>query len=146
MYYAVFAFFGGIFSSKYEVFPIFNWSLFTYVSDVRNFCEIEVTSIDGVSVKPPTRFYDLPDEFAAARTRSATVFKLLQKTCRAQLAGQEDAFEAFREVLESSYLADREEVHYRLVIQTYNPIERWRDGSVIATELLGEYRTGRYSD
>ena len=116
------------------------------MSDVRDYCEIEVTSIDGVSVEPPTRFYELPDEFAAARTRSATVFKLLQKTCRARVAGREDAFKAFREVLESSYLADRKEVQYRLVIHTYNPIERWRDGSVITTELLGEYRTGRTSN
>lgn len=140
--YCLIAFLGGGVSSNYELFPVFNWSLFSDVTDTRVLCEIEVLSIDGVELDSPTRFYDLRDEFEAARSRDVTVLKLLQRICGAKLARREDTFNDLRVVLESGYLRERSNVIYRLVLQTYNPIERWRDGSLISAVVLGQYRTG----
>jgi len=140
LYYTIIAFFG-VLSDKYEIFPVFNWSLFTYVTDVRNFCEIEVISIGDELLDAPTPYYSLPSKFAGARNRSPTVFKLLQKVCRAKRQGQAEKFAKLRAVLESNFLADQRDVHYRLVVNTYNPIDRWRDGTVISSEVLGNYNS-----
>jgi len=140
IYYALVAYFGAIISSKYEIFPAFNWSLFTYVSDVRDLCEVEILSIDGVRLDRPTRLAELQDQFRAGR--DATVLKLLQKVCRAKYTGRDATFEDLRDVFESRYLSDKKNVEYRLVIHNYEPIARWRDGSTISTQVLGKYQTG----
>lgn len=135
---------GAILSNRSELFPVFNWSLFTYVSDVRKLCELEVLSIDGVRLDRPTRFYELRNRFRAGR--DVTVLKLVNRSCNAKSEGRENTFEELRKVLESSFLSDKNSVEYRLVIHTYNPIARWRDGSVISTRVLGEYQTGSISN
>jgi len=141
--YCMFAFLGAGFASKHEIFPVFNWSLFSEVREVRELCEVEVLSINDMPLKLPTRFYELPGEFSAARNRDATVMKLTQRVCRATIAGDEKTFAKLRNVLESSFLSDQQTVTYRLVWQYYNPIDRWRDGSVISSVVLGEYRAWR---
>jgi hypothetical protein len=114
------------------------------VGDVRNLCELEVLSIDGVRLDRPTRFYELQNRFRGGG--DVTVLKLVQRSCVAKLEGRENTFEELRKVLESRFLRDKDNVEYRLVIQTYNPIARWRDGSVISTRVLGEYQTGSISN
>ena len=94
------------------------------------------------SFEPPVRYFALPDKFAAARGSGATVLKLLQKVCRAKSAGDAQTFDRLRRLLEDKFLKDQRLVDYRLVILTYNPIDRWKDGSVLSTDLLGTYRTG----
>lgn len=142
LYYASIAVFGGIWSDKYEYFPFFNWSLFSYVSETRRLCELEVVSIDGRILDPPVNFYDLPQDFGAARAKDSTVLKLLQKIANAKFAGNHQRFEELREVLDRTYLSGHGDVVYRLVVVEYNPIERWRDGSVRSTVTLGRYRAG----
>lgn len=139
--YCVVAFLGGAFASKYEIFPFFNWSLFSQVREVQELCEVEVLSIDGAILELPARFYELPGEFSAAHNRDPSAMKLVQRICRAKIAGDETTFTKLRDVLETSYLSDQKTVTYRLILQSYNPIDRWRDGSVISSRVLGEYRT-----
>ena len=103
LYYSVVSYFGVILSDKYEIFPVFNWSLFTYVTDVRQFCEIEVVAIDGRSLEQPTPYYGLPDRFAGAKARNPTLFKLLQRACRAKKREDLDKFAALREVVETGF-------------------------------------------
>ena len=143
LYYASIAVFGGILSDKYEYFPFFNWSLFSYVSDIRHLCELEIISINGRVLDPPANFYALPQDFEAARTKDSTVLKLLQKIANAKAAGDQQRFEELREVLDHTYLSSRSDVVYRLVVNEYHPIERWRDGSIRSTVALGRFRAGK---
>ena len=134
---------GGHWTPKREIFPFFNWSLFTTVSDRRSLCEVEILALDGVRLEAPTRFYDLPQRFAAAQQRSINVVKLALSMAKAHKAGDRERFEALRGVLESAYLGDVEQVTYRLVVYRYNPIERWRDGTAQSAEILGEFTVDR---
>ena len=134
---------GGLWAPKGEVFPFFNWSLFTKVSDQRGICEVEILALDGVALETPTRFYDLPKRFAAAQQRSSSIVKLAVRMAKAHRAGDLERFDSLRDVLESSYLGEVDQVTYRLVVYRYNPIERWRSGAVQSAEVLGEFIVDR---
>jgi hypothetical protein len=137
--YAAIAMGGGIYSDKLEIFPFFNWSLFSHVKDSRTLYEIEVLAIDGVRLDAPTRFAALPDRFAAAQRKSTGIVKLATRMAKATERGDRAQFEKLRMVLETVYLGEAQQLTYRLVALTYNPIERWRDGSVRSATVLGEY-------
>ena len=134
---------GGLWAPKGEVFPFFNWSLFTKVSDQRSICEVEILALDGVALETPTRFYDLPKRFAAAQQRSSSIVKLAWRMAKVHKSGDVEQFARLRSVLETSYLGDVDQMTYRLVVYRYNPIERWRSGAVQSAEILGEFAVDR---
>ncbi|HUT49522.1 MAG TPA: hypothetical protein VM325_09290 [Alphaproteobacteria bacterium] len=136
---------GGVQSPKGEIFPFFNWSLFTYVSDHRQLIEIEILAINGVRLDAPTRFHDLPKQFAGARNKSVSILKLASRMAAAHIDGDQARFRSLRKVLEATYLAEAERLKYRLVANRYHPIERWRDGSIRSTIVIGEYTVDRSS-
>ncbi|WP_136661330.1 hypothetical protein [Nitratireductor sp. XY-223] len=140
--YTFVAMLGSGLSSRAEFFPVFSWSLFTYVSDTRVLCELDVISVDGEELPAPTQFYDLPEYFPAALSRDIRLLKTLQRACVARIEGNEAEFDALRRVIENSFLSARRNVRYKLLTRTYNPIDRWRDGTVMSTKLLGEFQTG----
>ena len=146
VFYASIAHLGGFTTSKKEIFPFFNWSLFTYVSDSRNLIEVEVLAIGGKELNSPTRFFELDNFFRAAKGRNATVKKLLERIYSAKVRGEDEEFENLRGVLESNYLSDQSAIAYQLVLVSYNPIDRWKNGTVTFKKVLGTYRTKGLSD
>lgn len=140
--YALIAHHGGLTSPRGEHFPVFNWSLFSYVSDERYLVEVEIVALDGMSLPQPTRFFDLPGQFNAAKKRDIMMVKLVQKSYRELAIGDEGAFQNIRRVLESVYLADHDMVAYRLVLNQFDPIERYRNGTIRSTQVLWEGRKG----
>ena len=140
--YALIAHHGGLTSPKAEHFPVFNWSLFSSVDDESILVEVEITALDGKSLPQPTRFFDLPGHFDAAKRRDITILKLVGKAYRKLVRGDDGAFQDYRRVLESVYLADRDMVAYRLVLNRYNPIERYRNGTILSTQVMWEGRKG----
>jgi len=98
-----------------------------------------VLAINGTALAAPTRFYDLPRHFSAARSKSVNVKKLADRMIAAHQSGDLESFESLRRLLESSYLSEAGELTYRLVVNLYNPIERWRSGTIRSTIVIGEY-------
>jgi hypothetical protein len=68
--YAAVAFRGGIDSPRGEFFPVFNWSLFTYVSPTRGLLELHVKRIGDRTFDTPVNYFDLGTYFASARERT----------------------------------------------------------------------------
>ncbi len=140
--YALVAHHGSLTSPNAEHFPVFNWSLFSPVGDERILVEVEITALDGKSLPQPTRFFDLPGRFNAAKRRDIRMLKLVYKAYRKLASGDEGGFQDYRRVLESVYLADRDMVAYRLVINRFNPIDRYRNGTILSTQVVWEGRKG----
>ncbi len=140
--YTLIAHHGALTSPNAEHFPVFNWALFSIVSDEISLVDVEITALDGKSLPQPTLFFDLPGHFNAAKWRDVTILKLVYKAYRKLARGDEDAFQDYRRVLESVYLADHDLVAYRLVLNRFNPIERYRNGTVLSTQVVWEGRKG----
>ncbi len=75
--YVVVAVIGGMRSPRGEYFPVFNWSLFSYIAESRTLPEIYVTRIGDKSFVPAKPYSDLGEYFETARNRSTNVRKLL---------------------------------------------------------------------
>ncbi len=140
--YALIAYLGVLTSPNSEHFPVFSWSLFSSVSDEISRVDVEITALDGKSLPQPTRFFDLPGEFSAAKRRDVAMLKLVYKAYFKLVGGDKDAFQDLRRVLESVYLADRDMVAYRLVLVRFNPIERYRNGTILSTQIMWEGHKG----
>jgi hypothetical protein len=54
-----------------EIFPFFNWSLFSYTSAERHVSTIRVDSVDGKQLSTPRFYYDMTDVFASAKHGTA---------------------------------------------------------------------------
>ena len=115
-----------------ELFPFFTWSLFSWVPDTRNLYVVEVIRLDGQTFQPPRDMRDIP-VFADKTTLASKATQSLGRT-----RGQD---EALRQTFETRYLKNREVV-YRLVRESYNPLDRWRNGSVDERRILGEFESG----
>ena len=137
--YSAIAAYGNVYSPRKEIFPVFSWSLFSYVSDNSKQIELEITEIDHVALDEPTYFYELSREFHAARKRDVTLAKLLQRIAVARRNGDSEATESLRRVLERTYLSDHRQVGYRIVLTRFHPIERWRDGTIRSKHVLGQF-------
>ena len=137
--YSAVAVTGNFFAPKKEVFPFFSWSLFSYVSDTAKQFELEIIEIDQIALDRPTYFYELRSEFRAANRRDVTLAKLLQRLALAQQSGDSEETEGLRRVLEESYLNDRQQIRYRIVLTRFHPIERWLNGRVRSKKELGRF-------
>ena len=122
-----------------EIFPFFNWSLFTNVSDEKKLLEIEILAIDDEYFTKPVRYYDLKSKFPLAAAKDITHLKLLYRIYAALRTNSLEKFNALKRTLETVYLRGHRKVRYRLTLKTYNPIERWRAGRVRHVEVVGEF-------
>ena len=137
--YTAVAIYGNLYAEKKEIFPVFSWSLFSYVSDRAKQIELEILEIDHVALAEPAHFYALGDEFHAAQMRDVTMSKLLERLAAALESGDAEATESLRSVLERTYLTGHRQIRYRIVLAKFHPIERWRDGTVRSKQELGRF-------
>lgn len=131
---------GKVQSPRGEYFPVFGWSLFSEVVSPRWTVETEIVRIGDTVFPEPVNFFELGEHFKAARARSSNVRKVAVKFLNLR---QEEpaAAEAMRRVFERTYLGDRQAVEYRLVLVTFDPIERWRTGAVLERRVLAQLKT-----
>lgn len=131
---------GAVHSPRGEYFPVFSWSLFSTVKDVRRSLEIEITRIGDTTLPEPVNFFELDEHFAAAERRTSTVIKSAVRFAKVYRADPARG-EAMRRVFEETYLSGPGRVDYQFVAVRYDPVRRWRSGEVIERDVLVRFST-----
>ncbi len=134
---------GPLGSNRSEIFPFFNWSLFTNATAGERYdYAIFVEKIDGRALARPTLVYTLKTKIkgvgSAIDLRKASValaFAILGKN-RDNIARQ-------RKTIERTYLRGPRQMTYSLRLMKYRPLTRYRTGEVTAIDILGRFERGR---
>lgn len=102
--YLLVAALGMKFHERKEFFPVFSWSLFTYVWEHAWGYEVEITRIDDQVFDPPRNYFEFPHVFAFAAMRDNAVVKAASAfaSVREKTPGRD---EDLRAALEDRYLA-----------------------------------------
>ena len=122
-----------------EVFPFFNWSLFSSASNPKTDVVMIVRSIDGKTLARPTLFYTLRS-FQAARSRDSRFLKTLDKLYIAVKRGDPNAERRLRNLVENVYMAEADHAEYDLAVIQFDPIERLRTGEIRNVTVVRSYR------
>lgn len=130
---------GPLGKNRFEVFPFFNWSLFTHATAaVKHDYAIFIETIDGRPLPRPTLIYSLKSKFKAVRDgislRKATLtlaFAILEKNNKKT--------QRVRATIERSYLRGPKRFSYSVRHVTYRPLERYRTGKVTPLEILANF-------
>jgi len=125
--YVAVAYLGGRMSPRGEFFPVFNWSLFTYVAETRSLPEVYVYRIGNERFASPRPYSELGAYFELARKRSTDGKKILERALRAR--EPEERRQLVR-VLENRLFDGQAQVDYEIRIVRFNPLHRWRDGAI----------------
>ena len=130
--------------NRSEIFPFFNWSLFTNATAESRFdYAIFVEKIDGRALAEPTLVYKLKGDIKGIGVgidlRKASVafaFAILGK--------DRDKIRGLRSTIERSYLRGPRQMTYSLRLMKYKPLERYRTGKVTAMDILGRFERARF--
>mgnify|MGYP000878748295 FL=1 len=139
-FYILVAFYGARFDSRPEIFPFFNWSLFSSSSGDRNEYALLVRSVDGQPLAKPQLFYDMKDTFLHARQRDINVSKVTQELGSALHQNKPQLAYEKRRMIEDRFMADAHEVEYDLVMLHFDPIERLQTGKIQDERVVASYR------
>lgn len=131
--------------SKAELFPFFNWSLFSTSSNPRADIVVVVRSIDGKALPEPQYFYALTDVFATARSRDSRFAKSLDRLAKAHVDAS-PVEQDLRKSIEAKFMREAEYMQYDLAQITFDPIDRLATGKVISTLPIATYEKGGYDN
>lgn len=125
-----------------ELFPFFNWSLFSQSAALKSDAAVLVRMIDGQIIDPPMLYYAMPDTFEGAK-RSAQLLKASQRMARAFMADDDVTLEATRRIIEDISMREAGEAQYDLAIITYDPIDRLRTGALQSMHVLSTFEKAK---
>ena len=123
-----------------EIFPFFNWSLFSVSSNERTISVIRFDSINEKPLPSPRLYYDMGEIFAYAKQRDSTVWKTVETLASAIQHDDQEMISRARKLIEDRYMAELKSADYAVVRLTYDPIERLRFGTVKDSAVLATYR------
>lgn len=123
-----------------ELYPFFNWSLFSSASNPKYDTILVVHSINGQKLSLPTSFYELPDRFGAARSRDSRLAKALDRLAVADVWGDKDTEQRVRGTIESTFLREAAQADYDVAIIRYDPIARLKTGTIEHERIVKSYR------
>lgn len=124
-----------------EIFPFFQWSLFTYIPSPAYANELWVIGFDGEDLPQPTFIFELKDQYRVAAHNSPTVFKLLDRIALAQQDGDNKTFARLITLLEENYLKDKSGTEYMIVGVVFEPIKRWKSNEIDRFRVIYDSRT-----
>jgi hypothetical protein len=130
-------------AGRAELFPFFNWSLFSAAVNPKIDVVLVVHAIDGVELDRPRTFYELPERFPAARARDTRLAKSLDRLAEAVEAGDRAAEKSIRSLIERTFMADASQVRYEVARIGYDPIERYETGRLVRSQTLARYEKNR---
>lgn len=139
-FYILVAFYGARLDSRPELFPFFNWSLFSSSSADRNEYALLVRNVDGRLLSQPRLYYDMKDTFMHARQRDINVSKVVQELGSALHQKKPELADEKRRMIERRFMADAQRVQYDLVMLTFDPIERLETGKIRKERVVASYR------
>lgn len=119
-----------------ELFPFFNWSLFTKIPNEKNDYGLRITMIEGEALESPIYFESADDWLAEAH--SIVAYNAIQDFGRAVRDEDEALVAEIRPYIESLYLENKP-MRYDVVRRTYTPLERWQTGEFANEALLGQF-------
>lgn len=131
--------------SKAELFPFFNWSLFSTSSNPRADIVVIVRSIDGKALPEEKYFYGLTDVFETARKRDTRFAKALDRLALAKVNSTSVEHD-LRKAIESNFMREVNYMEYDLAQIKFDPIDRLATGKVISTKIIATYEKGRYGN
>ena len=140
--YVTVAFLGGRMSPRGEFFPVFNWSLFTYVHPVRALIELYVVRVGDKTFDKPVNYFELDDYFETARIRSTDLKKTLERYDKAGSRNDTKEMEKLRGVIEAQHLSGHGPVEYEIRYVAFRPVDRWLHGRILEQQILARYSTG----
>jgi len=129
-------------NGRAEFYPFFAWHLFAKTSSHKADVVLLVHEIEGVRLDGPTLFFELRDDFAAARGQNIQLAKLLDDYVFAMARGDSEMKASLNEVIENTYLRDRANVRYDVAIIYYHPIERYTDGTITDIRTVASNQKG----
>lgn len=124
-----------------EIFPVFSWSLFSHVPNLRHDYGLLILAVDGRGDDPPRYIEETRGVFP--RAHRAVRARNIQELGRA--ASENDWVRArdIRRFIEPLYLGERRLVRYAIVRRAYDPLERWKRGTFLSEERVSVFETGR---
>lgn len=123
-----------------ELFPFFNWSLFSVSSSQRAQYALRVRSVDGKALAQPSLYYDMAETFVHARQRDINVSKVVQDLGQAVRLKRLRTEDEKRRMIEQRFMADVDAAEYDLVLLHFNPIDRLRTGAIEREQVVASYR------
>lgn len=135
-------FFAGSISQKMipgvdEIFPFFGWSLFSQVPNVDRRYEVLISAHGSRKIEPPLAY--LKADSALVKGNKHIGRKLIQQLGGALERGESGEAMRLKRLLERNYL--RENVRYEVVIENYDPLEKWRTGQATNVRSLGAFES-----
>jgi hypothetical protein len=106
-----------------ELFPFFSWRLFAGVPNTKIEYGVEIIKFNGQVLDKPVIFSEA--NFLES-SKSVSARKLIQEFANSYSTNKD--YQKYKSLLESVYLGKTEE--YRLVKQTYNPVEKFYKANV----------------
>ena len=130
---------GKNYALKGEFFPVFSWSLFTTVEDDVVDIAVKVHQIGETKFDPPVDYYDLPQYFEYAAKRDTAVTKAASQLARVAEMNDHEAYKQREATFQSTFFDIREPVRFQLVLERFDPLDRWRSGTILKTVILSEH-------
>ncbi len=135
---------GRLDDSRPELFPFFNWSLFSSSGSLRNEDAILVRSINGHTLPSPRLYYDMKETFIHAKLRDVNFAKVVQALGQALHAHNQELAGRMQSLIDQRYMADVHSAEYDVVLLTYDPIRRLRTGEIENITILASHtKAGR---
>lgn len=117
-------------ADRQEIYPFFNWSLFTHASDTKSDAVLLVHEVNGRRFHPPVPIFELPDSLAVRDVSRILLAKLVEKIVRVKLAGHDSYAETLNKVMQDRYLNQYTDIEYDISIISYHPVERYVNGDI----------------
>ncbi len=135
--------FGPLGANRSEVFPFFNWSLFTNAAGTQRYdYAIYIEKLDHEPLQTPTLVYELKEQLKGVSVginlRKATVMLATSIVTNDSKKARD-----VRKMIERTYLKGPEQLTYSVRLITYKPLERYRTGKVTWVKSLGTFEMGR---
>lgn len=132
---AILAISSTLIKSANEIFPVFSWSLFTFIPNDFHDYALRIIAIDNENLNPTLYFQDAGHWFP--ETDSMSAYDSIQKLGTAVSAKDVKRIEEVRQFLEPIYLGEVKSVSYEIVERSFDPLDRWKYGKFNTVRSLG---------
>lgn len=119
-----------------EIFPIYSWQLFSFVPQktITEFA-IEIQELQGKKLETPQLFQNMRSIIPGASL--FTAYRTIQNLGRAQTRNNSIKTEKLKKQFEDLYL--KLPAKYDLIQITFDPLERWENGTYQKTHIKTFY-------
>ncbi|HVR96710.1 MAG TPA: hypothetical protein VMW27_08860 [Thermoanaerobaculia bacterium] len=121
-----------------EIIPFYGWSLFSKVPNEDSRYTLLILRHKRRKLKPPVSFMHAPDTIVTGNRYTGR--KVIQRLGKAVERGDKARAADLRHLLETSYLNGR--VHYELVFERYDAVQKWKTGADLEKRSLGRFTSG----